>query len=76
MSVSYSLLERNGDVVHSFIVRVTYNDENNDPGVAYYGPFLTREEAASFETHWVEDSQEVEDIETLYLNTVVKIVDE
>jgi hypothetical protein len=24
----------------------------------------------------VEDSQEVEDIETLYLNTVVKIVDE
>jgi hypothetical protein len=60
----------------SYIVQVTFNDTEGDPGEVLCGPFLSKAEAEDFAENWGADSTEIEDVAVQFLNSVKKVTDE
>jgi len=58
--------------VDQWIVRVEYNDTENQPGEVVYGPFDTEDEAEDFAENWSADDTEIADVWVIYLNAVKK----
>ena len=58
--------------VDQWIVRVGYNDTENQPGEVVYGPFESEDDAEDFAENWSADDTEIADVWVIYLNAVKK----